>query len=105
MARVIRRWFLTAVPIVLVVSALTFVLASFVPGDPARTILGTGAPPEQVEALREQLGLDRPLPVQYWDWLTGALRGDFGRSITTWGPVSAELAGRVEVTLSVITLG
>jgi peptide/nickel transport system permease protein len=105
MAKVVARWFLTAVPMVLIVSIFTFVLTSFVPGDPARTILGINAPPEQVEALREQLGLDRPLFEQYWEWLTGALHGDLGRSITTRGTVAAELSGRAEVTLSLIALG
>jgi peptide/nickel transport system permease protein len=84
---------------------LTFILASFVPGDPARAILGASAPPEQVEALRQQLGLDQPLPQRYWDWLVAALQGDLGRSIQTRGSVATELAGRVDVTISLIGFG
>lgn len=102
MLAVLRRWVLTAVPVVLVVSMLTFILASLVPGDPARTILGPLASPDQVDQLRQQLGLDRPLAVQYWDWFSGVVHGDLGRSLTSGGSVSAELADRIPVTLSLI---
>lgn len=102
MLKVVGRWLLTAVPVVLIVSALTFVLTSLVPGDPARTILGQQATPEQVAALRTELGLDRSLPAQYWSWLTGVLHGDFGRSVTTRGAVTSEIGNRIEVTASVV---
>lgn len=105
MARVIRRWLLTALPVVLIVSMLTFVLTSFVPGDAARAILGLQASEEQVQALRDQMGLDKPLPQQYWDWLVGVVHGDLGRSIQTRGLVASELAHRAEVTLSLLVLG
>ncbi|MDR1354672.1 MAG: ABC transporter permease [Propionibacteriaceae bacterium] len=105
MLKVIGRWLATAIPIVLVASVLTFLLTSFIPGDPARTILGINAPQDQVDALREQLGLDLPLPLQYWNWLTGVLHGDLGRSIITWGQVSSELSGRFSVTLSLMSVG
>ncbi|MDR0436126.1 MAG: ABC transporter permease [Propionibacteriaceae bacterium] len=105
MLKVMGRWLATAIPIVLVASVLTFILTSFVPGDPARTILGINAPEAQVEALREQLGLDLPLPLQYWNWLTGVLHGDLGRSIVTWGKVSTELGSRLSVTLSLMSIG
>lgn len=105
MLKVIGRWVLTGVPIVLIVSVLTFTLTRFVPGDPARTILGLSASPEDVALLREQLGLNDPLPVQYWNWLSGVLRGDLGRSLSTRGSVAAELAGRAEVTLSLLIVG
>lgn len=103
MFRVVGRWLLTAVPVVLIVSALTFVLTSLVPGDAARTILGQQATPAQVDALRAELGLDRPLPVRYWDWLTGVvLHGDFGRTISTRGEVIHEIGNRAEVTASLV---
>lgn len=103
MFRVVGRWLLTAVPVVLIVSALTFVLTSLVPGDAARTILGQQASPDQVDALRAELGLDRPLPVRYWDWLTSVvLHGDFGRTISTRGEVITEIGNRAEVTASVV---
>lgn len=105
MIRVIGRWLLTAVPIVLVVSMLTFVLTSLVPGDSARTILGIQASPEQVETLRRELGLDRPLWEQYAGWVAGVLRGDLGTSIITGGSVAEQLLSRLEPTLSVVLGG
>jgi len=105
MLKVMRRWLLTAVPVVLIVSMLTFVLTSFVPGDPARTILGLSATPEQVDRLREQLGLDDPLPVRYGAWLWDVLHGDLGRSLSTGGSVATELGGRAQVTLSLLIVG
>ncbi len=105
MLRVIGRWLLTAVPVVLIVSMLTFVLVSLVPGDPASSILGLTATPEQVESLRRQLGLDQPLPVQYGNWLVGVLHGDLGRSLVSQGSVAAEVGARLEVTLSLLIVG
>jgi peptide/nickel transport system permease protein len=105
MTRVLRllgRWLLTAVPIVFGVSVLTFVLASLVPGDAARAVLGINASPEQHAALRRELGLDQPLWTQYWDWLTAALRGDLGTSITSGDSVTHQLGTRLEVTLSLV---
>lgn len=66
----------------LLVSALTFTALYFLPGDPALLILGTEAEPGELALVRAQLGLDKPMAVQYWRWLSGVLRGDFGRSLT-----------------------
>ena len=66
----------------LLVSVVTFLVLYFIPGDPATLILGTEADPQSLELLRSQLGLDRPVLVQYGDWLGGVVRGDFGDSIT-----------------------
>lgn len=104
MGRVIGRWLVTAIPVVVVVSVLTFVLTSLIPGDAARTILGQQAPQEQVDALRAELGFDRPLHEQYFGWLGGVLHGDFGRTITTRGQVSEEIGNRIGVTLSILLL-
>ncbi|MET0819914.1 MAG: ABC transporter permease [Aeromicrobium sp.] len=95
-----------AVLCVLLVSLLTFVLASLVPGDSARSILGVNATPEQYAALRRELGLDQPLAQQYWDWLTGALHGDWGTSTVSGGSVGAELLvrGRVSLVLVVFAI-
>jgi peptide/nickel transport system permease protein len=82
MFRIIARRLLLSVPLILIVSAITFVLGSLVPGDPARTLLGINGTPEQYEALREQLNLDRPLYEQYWLYLQGLFQGDLGRSIS-----------------------
>ncbi|MGW2288792.1 ABC transporter permease [Streptomyces phaeochromogenes] len=102
MHRILFRWLLGALPVVFGVSVLTFVLTSLVPGDPGRTILGANASPAQVATLDTQLGLDHPLPVRYWDWLTGTLHGDLGTSITSGVPVSDQLSSRLGVTLSLI---
>ena len=58
-----------------------FLLMYFTPGDPALLMLGEGAPPEQYAALRESMGLDDPVYVQYFRWLGNAVRGDLGRSL------------------------
>jgi peptide/nickel transport system permease protein len=101
MARPILRRVLFGIPTVLVVSALTFILIALIPGDPASVLLGATASQEQREALRTGLGLDQPLYAQYWDWLTGAVRGDFGRSLFSKQAVSDTLVSRIGVTASI----
>src|ERR1041385_2945269 len=66
--------------VLFIVSILIFSATSVVPGDAATAFLGQNATPESVAALREKLNLDRPLVIQYLDWLTGFVQGDFGRS-------------------------
>ena len=102
MRKLMIRWLLTAVPLLLGVSALTFVLASLVPGDAAKSILGLNANPVQYHQLRQQLGLDQPLWRRYLHWLWRALHGDLGQSIQSSGAVSSELTGRLAVTLSLV---
>lgn len=84
---------------VLAVSFLTFMLTSLLPGDPARSILGEQATDEAVAAVRADLGLDRPLPIRYLDWLGGVLTGDLGRSYQTGQTVGSAIMERVPVTL------
>jgi len=87
------------------VSVLTFLMIHLVPGDAAQIMLGAAdASPDRVAALREQLGLDRPLVVQYAIWIGHALRGDLGTSIWTGTPVIEEIAGRVGITLELTLL-
>lgn len=86
------------------ISLVTFVVVQVVPGDPAQLILGTEAPLEALANLRAQLGLDRPLPLQYLSWLGGILRGDLGVSLRHGRPVAALIAERLPVTLSLATL-
>jgi len=102
MRRLVLRWLIAAIPLVLGVSVLTFVLASLVPGDAARTILGVNANPQQYAALRDQLRLNDPLWTQYGHWLGRALHGDLGLSIQSADPVGHELKGRLAVTLSLV---
>jgi peptide/nickel transport system permease protein len=94
-----------SVPLVFVVSALTFVLASLVPGDAARSILGTNADPRQYELLRQELGLNEPLPTRYWNWLSGAFKGNFGTSVSNGDLVSHQLGTRLGVTLMLVVGG
>lgn len=81
------------------VSLIVFLLLQMVPGDPAVTILGTGATAETVAALRAQLGLDRALPVQFFEYLGGLLHGDLGRSLTVDTPVTNIMVPRFANTL------
>ncbi|MBE6918229.1 MAG: ABC transporter permease [Ruminococcaceae bacterium] len=88
----------------LIVSFLAFLAFQVIPGDPTNTILGTDATPEQVAALRAQLGLDRPFFVRYFDWLFSFVRGDFGTSYSYSMPVSDMLSGKLGVTLLLAAL-
>ena len=88
----------------LIVSFLAFLAFQVIPGDPTNTILGTDATPEQVEALRAQLGLDRPFFVRYFDWLFRFVQGDFGTSYSYSMPVSDMLSGKLGVTLLLAAL-
>jgi peptide/nickel transport system permease protein len=101
MLRLAAHRLLLSVPLLLIVSGLTFVLLRLVPGDAARQYLGTIATPEQIATLRHQLGVDRPLLQQYWDWLSGAVHGNLGDSLFG-GDVVTLLNGRLAVTMSLI---
>ncbi|WP_163544713.1 ABC transporter permease [Occultella kanbiaonis] len=93
--------------IVLVVvasSVVAFLLPRMAPGDPAQTIAGPDATPEQVAAVRTSLGLDAPLPEQYLTWLAGVFRGDFGTSYIFGRPVSDLIFGRMESTVELALL-
>ena len=102
--KLIARRLVTAVPILLAVSALLFCVLRALPVDPAAMSLPPSATLEEIEAKRHEMGLDRPLPQQYVIWLTDALHGDFGRSIqfrrdsgslvATTLPATIQLAGR-----------
>jgi len=88
----------------LLVSALVFAVVRVLPGDPALIILGLEASPEAVARVRHSLGLDRPIAVQYADWLGQALRGDLGRSIQYDVPVTTLILSRLQVTLPLTLL-
>lgn len=83
----------------LLASALIFSVVELVPGDPASFMLGTGAQPETVAALRQQMGLDLPLPLRYLRWLGGVLTGDLGHSFTYKTPVAGMILERMQVSL------
>ena len=86
------------------VSVLVFVVVRVLPGDPALIIMGTEGSPEATARLREAMGLNRPLPVQYADWVGHAARGDLGRSIQYDVPVTSLILSRLQVTLPLTLL-
>ena len=89
----------TAIPVILGATVVVFSIMHLTPGDPVKLILGDRISPERIEELRRQLGLDRPIYVQYVLWLAGALRGDFGISITAKRSASALIFERLPYTL------
>jgi peptide/nickel transport system permease protein len=101
MKRLIYR-LISSIVLVFVVSALTFLLMSLLPTDAARVILGTSATPASYEKLRAQLGLNEPLYLQYWNYITAAFHGNLGTSIFTGEPVEQSLLQRLPVTLSLL---
>jgi len=86
------------------VSIITFGVFQILPGDPVRTMLGTEADPTQIENLRSELGLNRPLYEQYTDWMKGLLTGELGKSIRFSMPVKDLLFDRLPVTMSLAGL-
>jgi len=94
MTMYIARRLLLAVLVVWGVSVLTFVLAYMVPADPARVYAGTNATAQTVAHIRQQLGLNRPLPVQYLDYVNRALHGNFGTSYKLQTPVLTAIMSR-----------
>jgi peptide/nickel transport system permease protein len=93
------RRLLQAVPVLLGVATITFVLANMTPGDPVEIMLGPSPSQTQVETIRARYGLDQPLVVRYWNYMTGVLEGDLGRSIYYDTPVSQKIAERLPATL------
>ncbi len=87
------------VPSLLLASLIVFSFIHLIPGDPAQIMLGDQATPEQVEGLRQAMGLDRPLYIQYGKWLLGVLKGDFGQSIFFHEPVLDVIADRAETSI------
>ena len=99
MIRLIVNRIFTTILVLIGVSFVVFAALHFSPGDVARTILGLGATEERVQALRQELGLDRPLLIQYWDWMMALLRGDLGRSISLGVPVSEVIFDKIWASL------
>lgn len=93
---------LSTLPTLLLVSVGVFFLIRLIPGDPALVLLGEGADAASLAGVRADLGLDRPLPVQFLAWLEHALRGDLGRSIVSGEPVSGLILEHFGVTAAVV---
>lgn len=105
MTAYIMRRIVLIVPVMLIVGTITFTLVHLTPGDPAAVMLGPEATPQQVADLRERMGLNEPLALQYPRWLTGVLRGQLGESIFLQKPVSEAIAERIIPTIQLTFYG
>ena len=99
MTRYILRQTLSLILSLIVASLAIFAMIEVIPGDPASFMLGLNARPETIAALRDQMGLNDPLPLRYLHWIGGMLRGDFGTSYTYKVPVADLVAARIGVSL------
>jgi len=105
MQYLLRRLVLT-LPVLLGVTIIVFTIMHVIPGDPVQVMFaGTGATEEQLTAMRHALGLDRPLPVQYADYVARAVRGDFGQSIHFKQPVLSLILERMPATIELAVAG
>src|SRR5436853_6246587 len=94
-------WF---VPTLLGLLVVTFVISRVIPADPVALVAGETATPAQVEALRRQLGYDRPLPLQFVTYVGQLVRGDLGRSLYTTLPIADGLAAWLPATIELTTV-
>lgn len=94
MIKYILKRLLSLLPVLIGITLLVFTLLHLIPGDPAVVLLGERATPEQIESLREQLGLNQPLPIQYFNFLGNVIRFDFGKSIISGIPIIDEIKTR-----------
>src|ERR1700716_705596 len=99
MTQYVARRVISILPGLVGISVLVFGLVHLIPGDVAQVLLGTQATDQQIETLRRTFGLDRPLPVQYLDWVSHIITGDFGVSFRTSRPVLPDLISRFGVTV------
>ena len=99
MTRFIARRLMLTIPVMLLVSVIVFTLINLIPGDPALLFAGNEAGRDVVEALRKQMGLDKPLVVRYLIWLGRLLHGDLGKSVRDGRPVLATLLLKLPVTI------
>src|SRR6195952_1884118 len=100
MGAILVRRLLGALPILLIVSLITFGMIHLIPGDPAAAIAGMSATPEQIANIRRDLGLNEPLPAQLLHWYVNLLHGDLGRSLLLGQPVMKGTMQRLQVTLA-----
>ena len=106
MVQYIGQRLVSTIPVLVGVSVLVFLILYLLPGDPAQTLLfGTQATPEQVVTLRHELGLDRPLVVQYVDWVWRLVQGDFGESFVSQRDVRGEIFGQFPATFRLALAG
>ena len=96
---IIKR-IISVIPVLLVVSVITFSFIHIMPGDPAIALLGRNATPDEIEALRQSMGLDKPIIVQYFQWLGDLVQGDMGNSILSGRPIFKMVTERLPHTLT-----
>ena len=99
MLKFLGRRLIQTIPVLIGVTVLTFSMMLLIPGDPAQIMAGESASPAQLEAARERLGLNDPVPVQYYNYVSGVVRGDLGNSIRSGRAVSTEVFGRLAPTV------
>jgi peptide/nickel transport system permease protein len=103
-ARLLLARLMWAIPTLLIVSFTIFLLVDLAPGDAAAHVGGENATPEQIEAIREDLGLNDPLFVRYGDWLMNAVKGDLGTSVTTREEVTTMIGRALPLTMSIVVV-
>ncbi len=99
MGAYILKRLISAIPVLLGITVIVFLIMAMIPGDPATAILGSYATPDNVEKLNRDLGLDKPLVTRYFIWLGNMLTGDFGRTFSLNRPVLDEIVERFNATL------
>lgn len=105
MAQFIARRLISLIPVMLGVSIVVFALIRLIPGDPVIVMLGERARPEDIERVREEMGFNRPIYIQYAEWMGRVLRGDLGTSIINRTAVMDELKYRLSATVEMIVVG
>ena len=105
MGRYIARRLLESIPLMFIISIFIFMFIHLLPGDPARTLAGVEAPLEEVEAIREEFGLNDPLIVQYFNYMKGLFTGNMGRSLKSNMPVSELIWARFQYTIQLVFAG
>ena len=108
MTRYIVRRLIALIPILFIASVIVFLMIHLIPGDAATAYAGMDATPEQIEAVREKMGLKEPLYIQYWVWLSRIFQGDLGNSIVShlpvWKLIMIRLPATVELTISAMIM-
>ena len=101
MYRYIAKRLVLMIPVILGVSLVVFGILALTPGDPASTILGSGATQAEIDALNHELGYDKPVIVRYFNWVFDAIRGDLGTSYMTKQPIASTVFGKIPISLTI----
>ncbi len=105
MRRLIMHRLLQAAPVLAGITLVTFAMVHLIPGDPARALAGQRASPRILASIRHQLGIDRPLPQQYWHFISGLPHGQLGNSFLLHQTTDALVAARLPTTLFLVVYG